>query len=136
MAVRSSLLSLIGSIAVAAAAFLPWLRLGDVGLSGMPDPAGYFVLVLGVAGVFLSVIRLLTRRDTGQWLILVGLAALTTLVVVWRTGPQTVADRAQAHAEALWNLAKLWNDIGKAERAVQATQLLKDRYPSSPWAKL
>jgi tetratricopeptide (TPR) repeat protein len=42
----------------------------------------------------------------------------------------------QAHAEALWNLAKLWNDIGKAERAVQATQLLKDRYPSSPWAKL
>ena len=42
----------------------------------------------------------------------------------------------QAHAEALWNLAKLWNDIGKPERAVQAAQLLKDRYPSSPWAKL
>lgn len=42
---------------------------------------------------------------------------------------------AQAHAEALWNLARLWNDIGKPERALQATSLLKERYPNSPWAK-
>ena len=98
---RSPLLPLVGSVALTASALLPWLRLGDVGLAGVPDPAGYFVLVLGVVGVCLSVIRILTRRDTGQWLMLVGLAALTTLVVVWRTGPQTVADRAQAHAEAV-----------------------------------
>lgn len=43
---------------------------------------------------------------------------------------------AQAHAESLWNLAKLWNDVGKPERSTQATSLLKERYPNSPWAKL
>jgi len=40
-----------------------------------------------------------------------------------------------AHAEALHNLATLWNDIGKPERASQATQLLKERYANSSWAK-
>ncbi|HUY89758.1 MAG TPA: tetratricopeptide repeat protein [Pirellulales bacterium] len=43
---------------------------------------------------------------------------------------------AQAHAEALWNLTALWIENGKQERAVQASELLKQRYPNSPWAKL
>jgi ATP/maltotriose-dependent transcriptional regulator MalT len=43
---------------------------------------------------------------------------------------------AQAHAEALWNLAPLFFEIGKQDRAAQVTQLLKERYPNSPWAKL
>jgi tetratricopeptide (TPR) repeat protein len=42
---------------------------------------------------------------------------------------------AQAHAEALFNLAKLWNQVNKPERATQAVQTLKDRYPNSAWAK-
>lgn len=42
---------------------------------------------------------------------------------------------AQAHAEALFNLAKLWNQVNKPERAAQAVQMLKDRYPNSAWAK-
>ncbi|HVU88768.1 MAG TPA: tetratricopeptide repeat protein [Pirellulales bacterium] len=41
----------------------------------------------------------------------------------------------EAHAEALSNLARLWNELGKPERALQATQLLKDRYASTVWAK-
>lgn len=43
---------------------------------------------------------------------------------------------AQAHAEALSNLTALWLEMGKQERAVEATELLKQRYPNSPWAKL
>ncbi|HJT34700.1 MAG TPA: hypothetical protein VJ783_21920 [Pirellulales bacterium] len=42
----------------------------------------------------------------------------------------------QAHAEALWNLATLHQQLGKLDRATQAAQLLKERYPNSPWAKL
>lgn len=42
----------------------------------------------------------------------------------------------QAHAEALWNLAALHQQLGKLDRATQAAQLLKERYPNSPWAKL
>ena len=98
---RFSILSLIGSIALAASAFLPWLRLGDVGLPGIPDPAGFFVLALGIVSLLLSGSAVFTRRDVRPWLVLVGLAGLTTLLVVWRTGPATIADRALSRAEAV-----------------------------------
>lgn len=42
----------------------------------------------------------------------------------------------QFHAEALWNLASLWQDLKKIDRATQASALLKERYPNSTWAKL
>lgn len=42
----------------------------------------------------------------------------------------------QTHAEALWNLSALYQQLGKLDRATQAAQLLKERYPNSPWAKL
>lgn len=98
---RSHYLALVGSVALAAATFLPWLRLGEVGLAGIPDPAGFFVLALGVVGLLLSLVSILTRRDMRPGLVLVGLAGLTTLAVVWLTGPATIADRAQARAEAV-----------------------------------
>jgi tetratricopeptide (TPR) repeat protein len=44
------------------------------------------------------------------------------------------AAHAPSHAEALANLSTLWNEVGKPERALQASQLLKERYPASPWA--
>lgn len=42
----------------------------------------------------------------------------------------------QLHAEALWNLATLWQDLKKSDRASQASALLKERYPNSTWAKM
>ncbi|HWB11318.1 MAG TPA: tetratricopeptide repeat protein [Pirellulales bacterium] len=42
----------------------------------------------------------------------------------------------QLHAEALWNLASLWQDLKKSDRASQASSLLKERYPNSTWAKM
>jgi len=42
---------------------------------------------------------------------------------------------SEAHAEALSNLAQLWNEIGKTEEAVRAQQILAERYKNSPWAK-
>lgn len=41
----------------------------------------------------------------------------------------------QAHAEALRNLVDLWPAAGNPQRAVQAQETLKARYPNSPWAK-
>lgn len=40
-----------------------------------------------------------------------------------------------AHAEALHHLAPLWEEVGKAGRAKQTRQTLKERYASSKWAK-
>ncbi|MEX2113885.1 MAG: hypothetical protein WD845_11915 [Pirellulales bacterium] len=39
------------------------------------------------------------------------------------------------HAEALANLAALWAEVDKADRAVQAQSTLKEKYPQSAWAQ-
>ena len=43
---------------------------------------------------------------------------------------------ADAHAEALYHLSKLWADVNKTERATQAKATLKDRYAGSVWASM
>jgi tetratricopeptide (TPR) repeat protein len=40
-----------------------------------------------------------------------------------------------AHAEALANLAELWEQVHKTERAQRARQTLQEQYKDSPWAK-
>ena len=42
----------------------------------------------------------------------------------------------QLHAEALWNLASLWQELKKIDRMTQAANLLRERYPNSTWAKM
>jgi tetratricopeptide (TPR) repeat protein len=39
----------------------------------------------------------------------------------------------ELHAEALANLATLWTDLDKADRAAQARETLKEKYPASAW---
>lgn len=41
----------------------------------------------------------------------------------------------EEHAEALANLAELWNEVHKPERAIQARQTLRERYGNSRWGK-
>lgn len=94
-------LALLGSVVVTTSVFLPWLRIGAVGLRGVPDPAGVFVAAVGAVGVGMSVAGLRGRDRVSPWLVLVGLAAVTTLAVVWMNGPATIADRALARAEAI-----------------------------------
>ncbi len=42
---------------------------------------------------------------------------------------------AEAHAEALWHLAPLWEAVGQDGEARKARQALEEKYPSSRWAK-
>lgn len=98
---RPFFISLAGSAALVSSAFLPWLRIGEVGLPGIPDPAGYFVLGVGAAGLLLSAAGLVRRAETRPWLTLAGIAGSSALIVVWLIAPTTIADRARARAEAV-----------------------------------
>ena len=40
-----------------------------------------------------------------------------------------------AHAEALANLADIWEQLHRPERAVEARKTLEKLYKNSPWAK-
>ena len=55
------------------------------------------------------------------------LLAFLHVDVLYYTSPEE-------HAEALANLAELWNEVHKPRRAVQARQTLEKRYKNSRWA--
>jgi tetratricopeptide (TPR) repeat protein len=42
---------------------------------------------------------------------------------------------ADEHAEALFNLAELWDELHKPDRAAAARQTLQQKYKNSPWAQ-
>ena len=46
------------------------------------------------------------------------------------------ASDGQQHAKALYELAKIWTQLGREQRARDAQQRLKKDYPSSRWAKM
>ena len=98
---RSTVLILGAALLVGVSPFLPWLSVGNVGVPGIPDPAGWFVAVLGLVSLILVMPVVRRKWNTRPWIALAGLAATATLVVVMTAGARTVADRAQARAEAM-----------------------------------
>lgn len=86
-------------------AFLPWMRVGDVSLGGVPDPAGWWVLAFGGMAVLLAALSLWTRKNSRHPLLLVGLAALAILFLGYQWMAREVRNSvwAQTQARAILN---------------------------------
>lgn len=98
---RTYIVPLVAGVALAVSAFLPWVRVGDLRLAGVPDTTALWIVVLGVLASALAVLSLITRKNSRHPLLLVGLAALGLMFLSWRLVPRAVADRALTRSQAL-----------------------------------
>ena len=97
---RAYYLPLACGVALAASAFLPWTKMGDRGLGGVPSFAGLWVLGLGLLAVLLASLSVLTRRNSRHPLLLVGLAAFAILWIGERLLERSAADLLWARSQA------------------------------------
>ena len=98
---RVYIIPLIAGLGLVLSPFLPWVRVGEVSLSGVPDTMAIWVAVLGACATLLAVLSLITRRNSRHPLLVIGLLSLGLMFLSWRLMPRVVADRALTRAQAL-----------------------------------
>lgn len=87
-------------VTLVVSAFLPWMRIGDVPLGGVPETAGIWVLGLGILAVLLAGLSIWTRKNSRHPLLLVGLAAFAIMFLGYQWMSRTARDAAWAQARA------------------------------------
>jgi hypothetical protein len=97
---RAYYLPLMAGLALAVSAFRPWVVIGDTALGGVPDPAGLWVLGLGVVAMVLAALSIWTRRNSRHPLLLVGLTAFGILLLAEKLIERTAEQQAWAVAQA------------------------------------
>jgi hypothetical protein len=98
---RAYIVPLVAGIALAASAFLPWVRVGDVSLAGVPDTTALWIVALGVLASVLATLSLITRKNSRHPLLLIGLVALGLMFLSWQLAPTAVAERVLTRSQAL-----------------------------------
>jgi hypothetical protein len=98
---RAYLIPLAAGIALAISAFLPWVVIGDLSLTGFPDMAALWIVGLGALAAVLATLSLITRKNSRHPLLLIGLVALGITFLSWRIMPRTIASRAQTRSQAV-----------------------------------
>ncbi len=98
---RGYIVPLVAGLLLVLSAFLPWVRVGDVSLAGVPDTNALWIVVLGVTATALALLSLVTRRNSRHPLLLVGLLSLGLMFLSWRLMPRAVAERALMRSQAL-----------------------------------
>lgn len=82
-------------------AFLPWVLVGELSVGGVPDPAGLWVLGLGLTAMVLAGLSIWTRKNSRHPLLVVGLTSLGILFLAYQWLTRVVAETAWARAQAL-----------------------------------
>jgi hypothetical protein len=97
---RSYYIPVCAGVLLSASAFLPWMRLGDASLGGVPDPAAWWILGLGFLAVLLASLSIWTRKNSRHPLLLVGLAAFAILFLGYQWMARAVRNSAWAQTQA------------------------------------
>jgi hypothetical protein len=98
---RGYFIPLVAGLVLAGSAFLPWVKVGDTTLTGVPDTAALWIIGFGLLAALLSVLSLVTRKNSRHPLLLVGLLSLGVMFLSWRLMPRVAADRALMRLQAL-----------------------------------
>ena len=98
---RAYIVPQVAGVVLAASAFMPWVRVGDVSLAGVPDTTALWIVGLGVLASVLATLSLITRKNSRHPLLLVGLVALGLMFLSWQLAPTAVAERVLTRSQAL-----------------------------------
>ena len=97
---RAYFVPLVAGLVLAASAFLPWVNVGHVSITGWPDVEALWVVGLGVLAAVLATLSLVTRKNSRHPLLLIGLFALGIIFLSWRIMPRAAGERAKTMAQA------------------------------------
>ena len=97
---RSYYIAIAAGVLLSVSAFLPWMFLGDTRIGGVPDPAGFWILGLGLLAVLLASLSLYTRKNSRHPLLVVGLAAFAITFLGYQWLSRSVRETAWARAQA------------------------------------
>ena len=97
---RAYYIPLTAGLVLALSSFFPWMFLGDARVGGVPDPAGFWVLGLGVMAMTLAGLSLWTRKNSRHPLLLVGLAAFAITFLGYQWLSRSVRETAWARSQA------------------------------------
>ena len=90
---------LVAGVLLAVSAFLPWVIVGNVVMTGVPDVAALWVAGLGALAAVLAALSLITREFRHP-LLIIGLFALGITFLSWRIMPRAAGERAKTLAQA------------------------------------
>jgi hypothetical protein len=98
---RAYYIPVVAGLMLILSAFLPWMFLGEARIGGVPDPAGFWVLGLGVVAVTLAALSIRTRKNSRHPLLVVGLAALAITFLGYQWLSRSVRETAWARSQAV-----------------------------------
>jgi hypothetical protein len=97
---RSYYVAVAAGVLLIVSAFLPWMSLGEESVGGVPEPAGLWILALGVVAVLLAGLSIWTRKNSRHPLLLVGLMSFAIMFLGYQWMSRAVRDTAWARANA------------------------------------